>query len=246
MSSQNGDELDAMRRVGHLVRRALDAMAAAAAPGVTTRQLDEVCAALLGAEGARSAPRLTYRFPGFACISVDDEIVHGVPDARRLRDGDLLKLDVTAELDGYVADAAVTHIVGRGSDVATRLRDCAREAFETAMEAVRAGRLVSGIGGVVDAEVRRRGFRVIRELTGHGVGRALHEEPSVPNYFDPHQTDRLTEGLVIAVEPIIAERQARAITADDGWTIRTHNGALAAHYEHTVVVTCGEPILRTA
>ncbi len=246
MSIESNDDLEALKRVGLLVRRALDAMSAAAAPGVTTRELDEVGASLMRRQRARSAPQLAYRFPGFSCISVNDEIVHGVPGLRRLREGDVLKIDVTAELDGYVADAALTHVVGHGTEVARRLRDCARLAFERAMSAARAGLPVSGIGRVVDAEVRRRGFRVVRELCGHGVGRTVHEHPSVPNYFDPLQKDRLTEGLVIAVEPIIATSAVRPVTSDDGWTIRTHNGALAAHYEHTLVVTGSEPILLTA
>jgi methionyl aminopeptidase len=239
-------ELSGMTQVGRLVGLALQRMAALVEPGLTTRELDEAGAAFLRAHGAVSAPQKVYDFPGFTCISVNDEVVHGVPGRRRIAPGDLVKLDVTAELDGFIADAAVTVTVPPVSPEARALADAARAAFELAMDVARPGQKVSELGRVIDREVRARGFSVLREVAGHGVGRTIHEPPDVLNYFNPHVRDRLQEGLVVAVEPIIAMKPARVLEGQDGWTLRTNNGALAAHFEHTVLITRSGPQLLTA
>ena len=246
MSIQHDDDLVALRRVGRMVARALEAMRRAAAPGVTTADLDALGAETLARDGARSAPRAFYDFPGCSCISVNEEIVHGVPGARRLMPGDVLKLDVTAECDGYIADAADTVLVAHGSALARRLRATTVASFEAGLNEVRVGAPVNAIGRAVEARVRQDGFGVIRELVGHGVGRAIHEPPNVPNYYDARQRDRLTEGLVFTIEPMVTARPARAVEARDGWTYRTHNGVLAAHYEHTLVVTSAGVEILTA
>jgi methionyl aminopeptidase len=216
------------------------------AAGVTTADLDAVAAAVFAAYEARSAPTLVYGFPGSALISVNDEVVHGLPGPRRLCRGDIVKLDVTAEKDGYVADAARTVIVETGSDTATRLKACVRSAFRKALGVARAGQPVSEIGRAVEQEVRGHGFNVVRGLDGHGIGRTIHEPPSVPNYFNPHQTDVLTDGLVLTIEPIICAGSGKAVEGADGWTIRTADGSLAAHYEHTLVITRDRPVVLTA
>src|SRR6185295_14448967 len=200
-------------------------------PGITTGELDRVAAALFSAHGARSAPSLVYGFPGTVLISINDEVVHGIPGARRLVPGDVLKLDVTAEKGGYMADAARTVVLGGESGVARRLRLCVREAFTSALSMARAGNLVSEIGRAVETEVARWGFSVIRDLGGHGIGRTIHEAPSVPNYYDPAQRDVLTEGLVVTIEPIITSGAGEAFEDRDGWTLRTRDGSLAAHHE---------------
>jgi methionyl aminopeptidase len=243
---RHASELEAMTAVGRLVGLALVEMTRAVAPGMTTQELDEVGASFLRGYGAKSAPQVVYDFPGFTCISVNDEVVHGVPGARRIAAGDLVKLDVTAQLDGFIADAAVTVPVPPVAPEAQALCDAARSAFELAMEVARPGARVSELGRVIDREVRARGFSVLREVAGHGVGRTIHEPPDVLNYFNPHVRDRLEEGQVMAVEPIIAMRAARVQEAADGWTLRTSNGALAAHYEHTILVTADGPRLLTA
>lgn len=235
-----------MLAVGRLVGEALAAMAAAVRPGITTRELDGVAADLLRSHGARSAPQAVYDFPGFTCISVNDEIVHGVPGPRRIAEGDLVKLDVTAELDGFMADAAITVEVEPVAPAHRALREAAERAFERALSAVRVGGRVAEVGRLIDAEVRARGFSVIREVAGHGIGRTIHEPPDVLNYFNPHQKDRFEEGQVVAVEPIIAMSATRVVEGADGWTLRTRNGAFAAHYEHTVLVTADGPQLLTA
>jgi methionyl aminopeptidase len=239
-------ELEALRAAGAIVRRVLEAMKRQVRPGITTGELDGIGAAVIQENGARSAPATVYNFPGANCISLNEEAVHGVPGARVLQPGDLLKLDVTIEKDGFMADAAETVAVGKVTPEAERLMACARRAFEKAMLVARAGFRVSEIGRAVEREVRREGFSVIRELGGHGIGRTIHEQPRVPNYPDPEARLVLTEGLVLAVEPIIAAGSGRAILAEDGWTMKTADRRPAAHYEHTIVITKGKPVLLTA
>lgn len=246
MSIESERDWTGLRRVAAVVRETLDEVEAAVAPGVSTGELDEIAAAIFARHGARSAPALVYGFPGTILVSVNDEIVHGVPGRKRLLDGDLVKIDVTTELDGYVADAARTVVAGRASAMAAALRDCAAAAFSAALDVATAGRPVNEIGRVVNREVRRRTFHVVRGLNGHGVGRTVHEEPTVPNHYVATQRDVLTEGLVITIEPIISAGPAKIRQDADGWTLRTHDGSLAAHYEHTIVITNGPPIILTA
>jgi methionyl aminopeptidase len=246
MSIESKQDLEALKQVGRVVGLTLQSMKRAVRPGVTTAELDRIGAACLQRYGARSAPHLVYGFPGAICISVNDEAVHGIPGSRTLREGDLVKLDVTAELNGYMADAALTVPLPLVSTRRQQLSNCAERAFHKALGAARSGRLVSDIGRVVEAEVRRSGFSVIRELSGHGVGRAIHEEPSVPNFFDRSVNQRLTEGLVITIEPIIAAGSGKVFGAADGWTVLTEDGSPSAHHEHTIVVTRDLPIILTA
>jgi methionyl aminopeptidase len=246
MSINGPEELEGMRAAGAVVRLVLDAMKREVRPGVTTAELDDVGAQVMRQHGAQSAPALVYKFPGANCISLNDEAVHGIPDQRALRDGDLVKLDVTIEKDGFMADAAVTVPVGEVSEECQHLIACAERAFAKAMLVARAGFRVSEVGRIIEREVRRSGFSVIRDLGGHGIGRTIHEEPRVPNYPDPEARQILAEGLVITVEPIIAAGSGRTVTASDGWTVVTADHRPSAHYEHTLVITKGEPILLTA
>jgi methionyl aminopeptidase len=246
MSINGPEELESLRVAGALVRRVLEAMKREVRPGITTGGLDAIGAKVIEESGGRSAPAMVYGFPGSNCISLNDEAVHGIPGARALREGDLLKLDVTVEKDGFMADAAETIAVGAVSQEAERLMMCAKRAFEKAMLVARAGFRVSEIGRAVEREVRREGFSVIRELGGHGIGRTIHEEPRIPNFADPEARQVLTEGLVITVEPIIAAGSGRAVLAKDGWTMKTADRRPSAHYEHTLVITKGAPLLLTA
>jgi methionyl aminopeptidase len=240
-------ELDGMQRAGRVVAETLNTLRAALEPGVTPAELDALASQVFTRHGARSAPRLTYGAPVNVFISVNDDIVHGLPTATPIQGGDVVSIDVTPELDGFIADAAITVAVPPASPIALRLIQCAEAAFDAAMGVARAGRPVNLIGRVVETEVRRRGFQVLRELTGHGVGRAIHEEPTVSNVAQPGNRVRLHEGLVIAVEPLIsAGRSPLTRTRPDGWTIRTRDGSLAAHVEHTVMITSGRPLILTA
>ncbi len=246
MSITGPEELEAMRAAGKVVRKVIEAMMEKVRPGVTTAELDAIGAAVMQEHGAQSAPKLVYNFPGANCISLNDEAVHGIPGDREVKEGDLLKLDVTVEKDGFMADAAVTVAVGQVSEQGKELIACAERAFQKAMLVARAGFRVSDIGRAVEKEVRRCGFSVIRDLGGHGIGRTIHEEPRVPNYADPAANQILTEGLVITIEPIIAAGSGRAVVAKDGWTVLTADHRPSAHYEHTLVITRREPILLTA
>jgi methionyl aminopeptidase len=246
MTIKSESELAGMRAVGKLVALALREMRNAARVGVTTEQLDEIGEKFLRGHGARSAPQLTYDFPGFSCISVNDGVVHGVPGPRALRPGDVLKIDVTAELDGFIADAAITVVLDPAPQSARHLVSCARAAFSRGLEAAVPGARVSEIGRAVEDEVNRWGHSVIHEMCGHGVGRGLHEPPSVPNFFSPFTMGCLENGLVIALEPIVAETATPVYEDDDGWTIRTTNGCMAAHYEHTIVIRDGRAEILTA
>ena len=246
MTIESEGDLVAMRAIGRLVAETLREMQASLAPRMTTAQLDEIGANYLRRHGARSAPQLTYDFPGFNCISVNDGVVHGVPNDRPLAAGDVVKIDVTAELDGYIADAAVTAVIPPVSPAAEKLVQSARASFERAFRIAKAGVRIAELGRQVEAEVNRWGFTVIHDMCGHGVGRALHEQPSVPNFFSPFTPGVLSEGLVIALEPIICESPTDVYEDDDGWTIRTENGCLAAHYEHTIVIHDGRAEILTA
>ena len=246
MSINEPGELAGMRAAGDVVRFMLEAMKEHVRPGITTAELDEVGASVMRQHGAQSAPALVYGFPGVSCISLNDEAVHGIPGQRALQQGDLVKLDVTVEKNGFMADAAVTVPVGEVTEERQNLVACAERAFAKAMLVARAGFRVWEIGRAVEREVRRSGFSVIRQLAGHGIGRTIHEEPRVPNFPDAQSNQVLTEGLVITVEPIIAAGSGRVFVAPDKWTMVTADHRPSAHYEHTLMITKGTPLLLTA
>jgi methionyl aminopeptidase len=245
MSVKSSKDLAGLRAAGKAVGTILRELSERVRPGVTTAELDREAARLLALHNARPAPAIEYGFPGAICISINDEAIHGVPGRRVIREGDLVKLDLTAEKDGYIADAAVSIAVEPVTAEAQHVIRCAENAFRHALRAARAGNRVYEIGRVVEREVRRSGCNVLRELSGHGTGRKIHEEPSVPNYHEPRARTRLTEGLVITIEPIVAAGSGDCYHADDGWTVLTSDRSLAAHHEHTMVITAGEPILLT-
>lgn len=246
MTIESSGDLKGLLAIGKIVGETLREMAAAVRPGVTTAAIDKVGAAGLRRHGARPAPALTYGFPGIACISVNDEVCHGIAGGRVIAPGDLVKLDLSAELAGYWADAAITVEVGPSDPRRRRLCQTTQAAMEAGIAAARPGRRLNAIGRAIEGTVRKAGFRVIREMNGHGLGRRLHEEPSVPNYFEPRATQELHEGLVITVEPHVATGSARVYEDADGWTIKTRDGGLVANFEHTIVVSAAGPIVVTA
>ncbi|MFN8589060.1 MAG: type I methionyl aminopeptidase [Candidatus Eisenbacteria bacterium] len=247
MHIRTEEDLAGMRAAGAVVRETLEAMRIAVEPGISTAQLDAIAARALRDRGARSAPRLVYDFPGETCICVNDEIVHGIPSPKRvLREGDVVTLDVTVEKDGYMADAAITVPVGRVSVRAARLIEGTRHALERALADVRPGRRAFEIGGVIEHAATRRGLSVVRALQGHGIGRTIHEDPMMPNWADPDARDVLDDQLVVTIEPILSLGSGESFEGDDGWTILSADGALTAHFEHTLVVRDGRPLLLTA
>ena len=246
MTIDGQEDLDGLRRAARVVAEARQEMVAAVTPGITTGELDAVGRDVFRRHGARSAPRITYRFPGSTCISVNDEAAHGVPSlSRHLRAGDLVNLDVSAELDGYFSDTGISVAVGPVAPVATRLLEATKQAQADAMQAAQPGARLRDIGRAVERRARRHGFCTIRNLNGHGIGRGLHEGPSVPS-VDNGQRTVLHEGLVLAVEPFLSVSATHVVEDDDGWTLRTCDGSAVAQFEHTMVVQHGGPLVLTA
>ncbi|MBN8923784.1 MAG: type I methionyl aminopeptidase [Rhodanobacter sp. 68-29] len=246
MTIETENDVVALKRIGRIVSYVLDEMLAAAEPGMTTRELDALGAALLERHGARSAPQLTYGFPGATCISINEEAAHGIPGERAIRAGDVLNVDVSAELGGYFADTGGTRVVPPTNPQKTRLCHATRTALEQAMKQARHGRPINGIGAAIQRTARTYGFRVIENLGSHGVGRALHEDPDhIPGYFDPADQRLLQEGMVITIEPFLSTRSRVVDEAADGWTLVGARGNLSAQYEHTMIITRGEPIVVT-
>ena len=245
MSIDGEHDVEGLRRAGAAVAEARDAMASEVAPGVSTRDLDAIGREVLRRHGARSAPQLAYDFPGTTCISVNDELAHGIPSGRVLRGGDLVNIDVSAELDGYWADSGASFAVGEVKPRLSALLSATQAALSDAMREVRAGAPIRQIGRAVERRAKRSGFRVVRDLCGHGVGRHIHEPPNVPNTFEPRNHDVLHEGLVITIEPFLTTGATRVVEGDDGWTLRTPDGSVGAQFEHTMIVTRGEPIVVT-
>jgi len=241
-------EIDAMAASGAVLHRAHEALQAEIAPGVTTQRLDEIAEELIRGAGGIPAfkdyPGPTP-YPASICASVNDEVVHGIPGAYALREGDVLALDVGVILDGWVSDAARTHAVGEVSRIGRKLIDVTRLSLERGIAAARVGGRVGDIGAAVQQEVEAAGFSVVQSLVGHGVGRSMHEEPQVPNFGRPGTGPELVEGLVIAIEPMVNAGGHDVVLGDDGWTITTRDGSLSAHWEHTVAVTADGPRILT-
>lgn len=246
MTIETDNDVAALKRIGRIVSYVLQEMLDAAVPGMTTRELDSLGAQLLERHGAQSAPRLTYNFPGATCISINEEAAHGIPGDRVIRAGDVLNVDVSAELAGYFADTGGTKIVPPANPQKTRLCHATRTALEQAMKQARAGQPINGIGAAIERTARTYGFKIIENLGSHGVGRALHEEPEhIPGYFDPADKRILKEGMVITIEPFLSTKSRVVTEASDGWTLVGAQGNLSAQYEHTMIVTRGEPIVVT-
>jgi methionyl aminopeptidase len=246
MTAESAIDIKNLKAIGRVCARTLHKMMDATRPGMTTRELDEIGRALLEAEGARSAPQVTYNFPGATCISVSPVIAHGIPDEHVLGEGELIHIDVSAELGGYYADTGASMVVSKHDRHLDKLLDATKATLSKALGAIRAGNPLNGIGRMVQSEARRRGFNVIYDLTGHGIGRGLHENPKeILNFYNPGDRRVLHEGLVLAIEPFLTTGIGRVVTEKDGWTIRTMDRAIAAQFEHTVVVTKDQPIILT-
>lgn len=231
-------ELDAMHRANLVVHRALAAVRDAAAPGVTTAELDAIAEELIRDAGGEPAFKGYRGFPATLCTSVNDEIVHGIPSRKvRLADGDLLSVDCGVVLDGFYGDAAISFGIGDVNGVAGRLMEVTRLCLDDAVAAVAPGNRLGDVGNAVQARAEAAGFGVVREFVGHGIGRSLHEEPQVPNYGQAGRGQVMRPGLVIAIEPMITAGSWRVKVDDDGWTARTEDGKLSAHFEFSVAVT---------
>ena len=240
-------DLEGLKKIGRIVGETLQTLLKAVRAGVTTAEIDEQAGKLLAAAGARSAPILTYGFPGQTCISINNVAAHGIPGDTIIQPGDLVNVDVSAELDGYFADTGGTVVVPPVSNQADHLCQVTQKTLWKVIHSLRAGQPMNTVGKIVEREAARGGVSVVRELTGHGVGHSLHDEPgSVYNFDYPRDQRVLTEGLVLAIEPILSLGSGRIRQERDGWTLRTMDRALVAQYEHTIVITRNKPTVITA
>jgi len=236
-----------MRAAGRLVGEVLTELTARVAPGVTTAALDEIAEEMIRDAGAIPAFKGYHGYPATICASINEEVIHGIPSGRRiLNEGDVVSIDVGASLDGYYGDSAVTLPVGAVSEQAATLLRVTEESLYKAIERVRVGGRISDIGHAVQHHVEAYGFSVVREFVGHGIGQRMHEEPQVPNYGEPGRGPRLTEGMVLAIEPMVNAGKPAVKVLADGWTAVTRDGGLSAHFEHTVAVTADGPWILTA
>ncbi|KKB38806.1 type I methionyl aminopeptidase [Bacillus thermotolerans] len=246
MIIKTDEELQALKKAGRIVAEIRDEMRQATKPGITTKELDELGGQLFKEKGGVSGPKSEYDFPGYTCISVNDEVAHGIPGSRVIQEGDLVNIDVSGSYDGYFADTGISFVVGEGDPLLTKLCEAAEQAFERGLLKAKAGSKQNQIGKAVMNEARRHGFTVIKNLTGHGIGRSLHEAPDhILNYFDPWDNALLKEGMVIAFEPFISAKADMIVEGGDGWTFKTPDGSLVAQIEHTIVITKDEPIILT-
>ncbi|MGD9896732.1 MAG: type I methionyl aminopeptidase [Candidatus Methylacidiphilaceae bacterium] len=242
---KRGKDIDGMRLSGRLVAEVVDALRSVLAPGIRTAEIDRYAAELISARGGKSA-FLGYRgFPGTICISVNDEVVHGIGGDRMLQYGDLVKLDVGLIKNGWVGDTAATFSIGMGESADLKLMEVTRQALWEGIALAREGNRIGDIAAAIEGCARTHGFEVVREFVGHGVGRKLHEEPQVPNYGRPGTGPKLKAGMTLAIEPMINAGGAGVRLLSDGWTVVTTDGRRSAHFEHTVLVTTREPEILT-
>lgn len=247
MSITNEFELIGMQKISDLVAYTLKEMQSFAKPGISTKQLDDYGAEILNDFGANSAPYKTYKFPGYTCISVDNEFCHGIPRVNRiLKEGQLINIDVSAELNGFWSDNGASFVLGEDLFGHQKLVNASKEILKKAIFNIKSGVKISDIGHLIETEAKRRGFKVIKNLTGHGIGRSLHEEPAeIANYRDPFNLKRFKKNSVIAIETFISTQSNYAVTLNDGWTMVGNKGGYMAQHEHTIVVTDQIPIILT-
>lgn len=243
----SGSDLELMRESGRIVRKALDEMRSFIAPGVTTREIEVLGRKVIQAEGAIPSFLGYSGYPAAVCVSINSEVVHGIPsDRRTIMDGDLVSIDVGAFKNGFHGDAADTVVVGLADPRAMLLVKTTYDARDRGIAAARAGNTLGDVGAVIQDVVEEQGFSVVRALVGHGIGRKLHEPPQVPNFGRPGKGMKLSEGLAMAIEPMVNVGGYRVNTLEDKWTIVTADGSLSAHAEHTIVVCGSEPLILTA
>ncbi len=247
MSITNEAEFIGMQNASKAVAQTLRMMIDYAKPGISTKELDEYGAKILADFGAKSAPHLTYGFPGWSCISVDKEFCHGIPSEKRiLKDGDLINIDVSAELNGFWADNGASFVVGKDRHQHQKLVNASKEILQKTLNNIKGGVKISDIGNLMETEAKKRGFKVIKNLAGHGIGRSLHEQPDeLMNYKNRFDQRRFKKNSVVAIETFISTTSSYAIELNDGWTMVGDKGGYMAQHEHTILITDGKPIILT-
>ncbi|WP_217606843.1 type I methionyl aminopeptidase [Chitinophaga sp. GbtcB8] len=246
MSITSNTELEGIKKVSEAVGTVLRQMREYAQPGMTTSALDEYGGQLLQAAGVKSAPKLTYGFPGWTCISVNNEVAHGIPSNRILQEGDLVNVDVSGELDGYWADNGGSFILGEDLHSHAPLVNASKQILHKAIQHIKGGVKIAEIGRLIETEAKKAGYRVIKNLVGHGVGRSLHEAPKeIPCFYDRFNLDRFRKNGIVAIETFISTRATYAYNKGDGWTLVTNDGSFVAQHEHTIMITDGQPVILT-
>lgn len=245
MIVQNEKDLQGMMRIGQICGHALQHMLAHVEPGITTGELDQIGAKFLKEHDAASAPIAAYNYPGWTCISLNEQVAHGVPGSRVVQAGDIINIDVSAVLEGFWGDTGASLVVPPVDPKYQDLCDTTIEALYAGINAAKVNQPVYDIGRAVEQVARRKRYRLIKDLSGHGVGRHIHEDPTVPNYYVRKFNQRLVDGLVITIEPFLNLGRGRIVTDRDGWTLRTPDRSRSAQYEHTVIIAGDQPILAT-
>ena len=243
---KSSHEIELMRQAGKITAAARALAGAMVAPGVTTQEIDRAVQRFIKSKGAVPSFLGFHGYPASVCISVNDEVIHGIPGKRVLREGDIVSIDVGAYKDGYHGDCAATYPCGRISEEARRLIDVTRQSFFEGLKYAREGYRLPDLSGAVQRYVEANGFSVVREYVGHGIGTQMHEAPEVPNYVEPKAgRPRFLRGMTIALEPMVNAGRAGVVVLPDGWTVKTADGKLSAHYENSILITDGEPELLT-
>lgn len=246
MIVENENDIKHLKAIGHICAMALRKMMDSAKPGMTTAELDSIGMDFLQKEGAQSAPMAMYQFPGATCISISPVIAHGIPGDHVLREGELINIDVSAELDGYMGDTGASMVIAKHVPQYEKMIEATKSALAKAVSVARAGQPLNLIGKTIQDEAKRHGYGVIYDLTGHGIGHRLHEEPTqVFNYYTSKDRRILEEGVVLAIEPFLTTGKGHVLEERDGWSLRTTDKTIAAQFEHTVIVTKNEPIILT-
>ena len=246
MIVKSEQDINGLKEIGKIVSLIREELYTKTVPGITTKELDEWAGKLFAEHGAVSAPKAMYDFPGYTCISVNDEVAHGIPGDRVIQEGDLVNIDVSASKNGYFADTGKSFVVGNGDPNLVKLCEVAKEAFEEGLKCLKPGGKKNRIGKFVFNTAKKNGFTVIKNLTGHGIGTSLHEKPDhILNYFDAWDNELLREGMVIAFEPFISTKAEEVYEKEDGWTFSTKEKSFVAQYEHTVIITKEKPIITT-
>jgi methionyl aminopeptidase len=245
MIAKTEEDFNSLKEIGNIVASIRDEMVRQTKPGITTKELDELAGELFEKAGAVSAPKGVYDFPGYTCISVNDEVAHGIPRERVIGEGDLVNIDVSGSKNGYFADTGISFVIGEGDPILTKICEVAKEAFDAGLKKIKPGSKKSGIGKVVIQTARNHGLTVIKNLTGHGIGRSIHEAPDhIYNYHEPWDDELLKDGMVIAFEPFISTQEEEVFEKEDGWTFATEK-SFVAQIEHTIIITKDGPIILT-
>lgn len=245
MIAKTAEDFKGLKEIGRICADIRDELVRRTKPGITTKELDDIAGELFEKEGAISAPKGVYDFPGYTCISVNEEVAHGIPGCRVIQEGDLVNIDVSGSKNGYFADTGISFLVGEGDEILKNMCQVAKEAFEEGIKKAKPGAKKSRIGKAVYQTARKHGFTVIKNLTGHGIGRTIHEEPEyIFNYYETEDDELLKEGMVIAVEPFISTLEEEVFEKGDNWTYVTEK-SFVAQYEHTMILTKDGPIIIT-